>query len=203
MVKLPPPLKTHSRLDAVRHLAYCGGPGLPWAPKCLLTADVMAEAGLGYLVKHNNLLWLVTGYNGSWAWLERLNTDGQVQKHGLSEYTLGPKDVHDPSIAWGFLPINRQAPISAGGITQVSRNGIPLESLREWVPNPPSWDLPARGLYLSPRLKLQVGETLLVTFRSNLRVACKITKGFGTLAARRMAISTPETPTRWQLMEDL
>jgi hypothetical protein len=162
----------------------------------------MVEVGLGYLVKHDGRLWLVVGYNGSWAWLERLQ-DGQVQKHELSETTLTAKDIHNPVLSWGFLQFKGQPPISRGGVRAVYRGATLLEPLREWVPSPYSWELPARGLYLPPTLKLTVGETLRMVFNSGHATTAKITQGFGTLASRKMTTQLHEPQTRWQMIEDL
>jgi len=163
----------------------------------------MAEVGIGYLVKRDGHLWLVTGYNGSWAWLERFDK-GAVQKCDLSENSLGSKEVHDPAIAWGFLPLKGPYPIRERGARAVYSNGKLLKPLQDWVPNPPSWDMPVRGLYLAPTLKLQVGEVITMVTESGYTTGAKITGKFGSIAKRLMALTVPEGPkTRWDHIEDL
>jgi hypothetical protein len=132
---------------------------------------------------------------------------GLVVKHELSETTLAADQVHDPSIGWGFLPLSKAVKLGWGGARKVMRGAVELEPLKEWLPSPASWVMPARGLYLPPTLKLTPGEALTVHYEKGPAVVAKITQAYGSTAKRaadRMMKEHPPTPrNRWEIIKDL
>lgn len=144
----------------------------------------------GYLVRHDQLLWLATRVVGDRVWLERLDdalaiVAKQVRKEECT-------DTHSTSSYYAYLPMPN-APLSVGGPRRCRlARGEVIEPLFQWVPSPSSWELPCKGLYLSPLLHLGIGDTVTVEYLSGAKRGARVTARYNTLAKQCRALPPEE-----------
>ena len=150
---------------------------------------------VGDLVEFEGVRWKVTVQRGRTCLL----TNWQGETRELPEdHDRQPTNELAPAIVlchppedWPFVQVRCRLP-HAGPIRQMLRDGEPLQPMVDWIPG--DFVRPGGPMFFNPELRLRIGEVLTAKHWRGELSRVNISRGYGTVAARRARHLRPTRP---------